>query len=282
MSSHRFSPDMQMLFFSERAGQNTVEYAVYLSDTAKRYTLARYRTDDVYANPGSHRDGARRRAVAADAAPAAAVDAAAAAPGRRRHRASSRPTGQRVLPGHDLRQERRSRSDRRRSSTRSRSRPARRSAIYESDNNGVFERVSTVLDPDARRFIVSREGPTEVAAELSWSRTARARSSPKNKDYTPGPHARRKRALHRRAAGRVQVQGRRSCCRRTTRRARGCRRCSGSIRASSRTRRTTTVRIARSTRTRSRTSARGRWSSSCASATPSSSPTRRSSARRGR
>jgi hypothetical protein len=30
MSSHRFSPDHQIVFFSERAGQNTVEYAVYL------------------------------------------------------------------------------------------------------------------------------------------------------------------------------------------------------------------------------------------------------------
>src|SRR5574338_652712 len=53
MSNHRFSPDMQTLFVSERAGQNTVEYAVNLAEPATRYTLARYRTDDVYANPGS-------------------------------------------------------------------------------------------------------------------------------------------------------------------------------------------------------------------------------------
>ena len=53
MTGHRFSPDMQVLFFTERAGQNTVDTAVYLNDTAKKYTLARYRGDDVYANPGS-------------------------------------------------------------------------------------------------------------------------------------------------------------------------------------------------------------------------------------
>src|SRR4051812_43938914 len=53
ISGHRYSPDMQILFFSERAGQNTVESAVYTADTAKKYQLARYRTDDVYANPGS-------------------------------------------------------------------------------------------------------------------------------------------------------------------------------------------------------------------------------------
>src|SRR4051812_6599494 len=53
LTGHRYSPDMSILFFSERAGQNSVESAVYLSDTAKKYQLARYGTDDVYANPGS-------------------------------------------------------------------------------------------------------------------------------------------------------------------------------------------------------------------------------------
>src|SRR6185436_9703754 len=53
INGHRYSPDMSILFFSERDGQNSVESAVYLADTAKKYQLARYRTDDVYANPGS-------------------------------------------------------------------------------------------------------------------------------------------------------------------------------------------------------------------------------------
>jgi dipeptidyl aminopeptidase/acylaminoacyl peptidase len=34
--------------------------------------------------------------------------------------------------------------------------------IYESDNTGISERVSTVIDPDARRFIVSRESAADV------------------------------------------------------------------------------------------------------------------------
>ncbi len=53
MSGHRFSPDHQTLFFSERAGQNTVEIAVSLAEPAKRYTISRFRADDIYANPGS-------------------------------------------------------------------------------------------------------------------------------------------------------------------------------------------------------------------------------------
>src|SRR4029450_11704286 len=40
MSNHRFSPDMQILFLSERAGQNTIEHAVYLDESAQRYTLS--------------------------------------------------------------------------------------------------------------------------------------------------------------------------------------------------------------------------------------------------
>ena len=45
MTGHRFSPDMQVLFFSERAGQNTVETAVYLNDTG----------EEVHARALSHR-----------------------------------------------------------------------------------------------------------------------------------------------------------------------------------------------------------------------------------
>ena len=47
--------------------------------------------------------------------------------------------------------------------------------IYESDNNNVYERVTTVLDADARRFVVARESPTEVAQ--TFRSTARAASS---------------------------------------------------------------------------------------------------------
>ena len=53
MTGLRYSPDMKTIFFSERAGQNTVEYAVTLAEPTQRYTLARYPFDDVYANPGA-------------------------------------------------------------------------------------------------------------------------------------------------------------------------------------------------------------------------------------
>jgi hypothetical protein len=65
MTGVRFSPDMKMIFFSERAGQNTVEYAVTLAEPAERHTLARYAADDIYATPAVSSACARSVAVAA-------------------------------------------------------------------------------------------------------------------------------------------------------------------------------------------------------------------------
>ena len=91
MNGLRFSPDMQTIFFRETSGTgttaNTVEVAVNLAEPAQRYTLARFRTDDPAANPGTlvgvragggGQRGGRRR-------PARRWR-------RRRHRCSCRPT----------------------------------------------------------------------------------------------------------------------------------------------------------------------------------------------
>ena len=60
MTGHRFSPDMKILFASERRGQNSeerrdaatvIEFAVALNQPAQKYTLARYRADDVMPTP---------------------------------------------------------------------------------------------------------------------------------------------------------------------------------------------------------------------------------------
>ena len=53
IATHRYSSDLKVLFLSERMGQQTHEYAVIVSEPTRRYTLARYRADDVYANPGT-------------------------------------------------------------------------------------------------------------------------------------------------------------------------------------------------------------------------------------
>ena len=157
MTGHRFSPDMQVLFFTERAGQNTVDTAVYLNDTAKKYTLARYRGDDIYANPGSIVGTARRRRRRRTRWRR-----------RTRRRGWRRRSGDavcrfaaRVLSGNDAIRRRRTRSARRRSSTRWRSRPARRPASTKATTRTC---TSGFDDPRSGcgRFIITRESPTEV------------------------------------------------------------------------------------------------------------------------
>ena len=99
---HRFSPDMQILFFSERAGQNAVETAVYLNDTAQ----------EVHARALPRRGRLRQsrtlvstRGTAGGGRGAGGGGGGRARRRRRRHRPGAavgrRP--ERVLPGHGLR-----------------------------------------------------------------------------------------------------------------------------------------------------------------------------------
>ena len=179
MTGLRFSPDMKMLFFSERAGQNTVEYAVDLAEPAERYTLARYPPTTSTPTPAAL-VGTRRWAAVAAVAPAAAAAAVAAAAAR----CSSRPTAPAC-------------SGRAPPTTRIPSevgpktfidkvaiKTGEKQRIYESDNKDVYERVSTALDIEAGRFIVARESPKEVPQQYLVQNGTRTQLT-KNQDYTP-------------------------------------------------------------------------------------------------
>jgi len=128
--------------------------------------------------------------------------------------------------------------------------------LYESDNSGVYERVSSVLDIDAGRFIVSRESPTEVEQAYLVEGDRRNQLT-RNEDPTPDiTKAPKERFFVERADGfrfKVTVtlppgyqQGTRLPA------------FSGFIRVSTPTRRSTTGPIAPSTKTPSRISARDR------------------------
>src|SRR4029079_6394411 len=157
INGHRYSPDMSILFFSERDGQNSVESAVYLADTAKKYQLARYRTDDVYANPGSivsvRGGGGGGRAGGAGGGRGgggAAGPVLLSADGAHVFFQGSvyDKNPNEVAPKNFV--------------DKVAIKTGEKQRIYESDNTGVNERVSTIVDPDAKRFIVARESPTDV------------------------------------------------------------------------------------------------------------------------
>jgi dipeptidyl aminopeptidase/acylaminoacyl peptidase len=175
----RFSPDMKTIFFSERADQNTVEYAVNLAEPAQRYTLARYRSDDVYANPGSlvgirggvgggggrgaggGRGGGGAAGPVLISADGASVYMQGTAYDRNANEIGPRTFIDKVAI-----------------------RTGDRQRIYESENQDVFERVSSVLDPEAGRFIVAREGPKAVPQYYLVQGGARTQLT-QNRDYTP-------------------------------------------------------------------------------------------------
>jgi dipeptidyl aminopeptidase/acylaminoacyl peptidase len=183
MTGARFSPDMQILFFSERAGQNTVETAVYLHDTSKKYTLARYRADDVYANPGS------LVSTRGGGGGGRGAGGAAAAAGGRGGGGGTGPV-QLSSDGHSVFFQGTS-YDRHPNLVGPKTfidkvaiKTGEKARIYESENANVFERVSSILDIDRGRFVVTRESTTDVPQNVLVDGTRRVQLT-KNQDYTP-------------------------------------------------------------------------------------------------
>jgi dipeptidyl aminopeptidase/acylaminoacyl peptidase len=161
ISGHRYSPDMQVLFFSERVGQNALESAVYLNDTAKKYTLARYRADDIYTNPGSilsiRGGGGGGRAGGAGGR--------GGAPGGGAPVLLSADGGSVYFQGTTY--------DKNPSEVGPKSfidkvaiKTGEKERIYQSDNNNQFERVSTVIDADSKKFIIQHESPMDVPQNI--------------------------------------------------------------------------------------------------------------------
>lgn len=160
MSNHRFSPDMQILFFRETSGQNTIEYAVYLNDPAQRYTLARFQTDDIYANPGSLLMARGAGGGGRGGAAPAGGRGAAAGPGGGLVQLSA--DGSSVFYQGTLYDKNPEEVGPKMFLDRVVIKSGDKKRIFEGDNKGVYESVAAVLDPDAGRLIVERQSPTEV------------------------------------------------------------------------------------------------------------------------
>ena len=184
MSNHRFSPDMKMLFASERSGQNTVEFAVELSEPSSKHVLARYRTDDVYANPGTL-VSARGTLGGGGRGGAAAAAGGRGGGGT----GSSTPVllsadGQSVFFHGTAYDRNPQQAGPKTFIDKVTIKSGAKERIFESDNNGVFERVATVLDMASGRYIVERESPSEVPQYYAVEAVRRTQLT-RNQDYTP-------------------------------------------------------------------------------------------------
>jgi dipeptidyl aminopeptidase/acylaminoacyl peptidase len=179
MTGLRFSPDMKMIFFSERAGQNTVEYAVALTAPAERYTLARYAFDDVYANPGSL---VGTRSMGGGGGRGAGGGRGGGGGGLGPVQLSADGTS--VFLAGTAYDQNPSDVGPKTFIDKVAIKTGEKQRIYESDNKDVYERVSSALDIEAGRFIVAREGPKEVPQQYLVQNGTRTQLT-KNQDYTP-------------------------------------------------------------------------------------------------
>jgi dienelactone hydrolase len=180
ITSHRFSPDYAILFATERTGSSQHEYAVFLSEPTKKYTLARYKSDDVYANPGSLilREG-----------PLPSPNlfggfGGFGEPSRAGAVVQMSPDGQSVYyygtnySKTPLEAGPKSFIDRVNFKT------GQKSRLYESENTGIYERVLAFRDLEAGGLVVSRESATEVPQ--SYAREGgKLTQLTQNQDLTP-------------------------------------------------------------------------------------------------
>ena len=195
MASHQYSPDYDWLFLTERQGEQTHLFAVHLTDPGTKHTLARYASDDVYANPGSlvltggkvpstgrgffgRRGGGGGETVqlSADGASAflygVAYDRDPVANGPRSF------LDRVALDSGD------------------------KTRVWEGSNDDLWERVTAVLDIDAPRFVVERESATTVPQSYLFQNGTLGRQLTENRDYTPDiTHARRVRFVVERPDG---------------------------------------------------------------------------------
>lgn len=184
LQSARYSADMEILFLTEQTGLNVHEYAVFMSDTThEKHTI--YRGE----RPRFGRGGGGRVATKTLANGASVVQVTA--------------DGEDVfLIGMDnaddtMTEGPKSYIDRVEILT------GEEERVFESENDGVWENVVSVLDDDATQLLVTREGPSDVPdSYVRDVTTGEFRQLTQNTDYTPDiTNAQRRRYMVERVDG---------------------------------------------------------------------------------
>jgi dipeptidyl aminopeptidase/acylaminoacyl peptidase len=165
----RYSEDAQILFPTEQTGDNVHEYAVFLSDPEEKHTIYR----------GERARGFRRglsrfpNLLTKELANGSTVIRVSSdgnhvfLAGSELHDNPLEDGPQSYIDKVEIRTEEKTR-------------------IYESDNDGVYERVLEVLNDEATSLVVSRESPTDVPdSYIRDVTTGDLRQVTHNTDYTP-------------------------------------------------------------------------------------------------
>ena len=192
MSNHRYSADYGWLFVTQGGGgpagfggggnRGTVtQYAVRLDDPETRYEISEWDREDFYANPGSLlMQGGR---AGGGAVFRFGGGGGGGAGGHTVEVAGEDGAEAVFLSGMVYNEDPLAESPKS-FLDRVSLRTGDRDRVYESSNDGQYERITTVLDADAGRFVVQRETPTEVAQSHLVDGDARTQLT-SNVDYTP-------------------------------------------------------------------------------------------------
>jgi dienelactone hydrolase len=183
MTSHRYSPDMDILFFSERAGQDTTESAVYLSDPTKKHTLARTRANDTNADPVGTLVSARARGIAA-AGPGGGGGGRFGGGGRTSNPVLLSTDGTSVFYAGTINDKDPLEVGPKTFLDRVDIKTGEKKRLFESDNNGVSERIAAVLDPENSSYIIAKSSPTQVVQYYRMDGDRRVQLT-NNKDLFP-------------------------------------------------------------------------------------------------
>ncbi len=181
MSNLMFSPDHAAIFFTERTGQTQTESAVYLADTTAKFTLSKYESMDFYANPGTI-------LALRGGAPAGGRGGGGGGGGRGGGGGGGTAwvsaDGTSVFLEGNVYDKHPDDVGPKTFLDRVTIKTGDTSRIFESDNNNVYERLSTVIDPDAKTFIVVHESPVAQPQDFLVTGATR-RPLTDNKDIAP-------------------------------------------------------------------------------------------------
>jgi dipeptidyl aminopeptidase/acylaminoacyl peptidase len=137
-----YSKDCQMLFMTESTGGQSHLFAVDLTEPAKKYTIYKYRSTDFYTNPGSlmtetnEATGERVVLLSSDRGNVYLS-------GTLYHKEWKEKAPQPFIDKFKIK-------------------TGEKSRVFESSPN-FYERVTTVLDNDLNKVIISREAPTVIS-----------------------------------------------------------------------------------------------------------------------
>lgn len=153
----RFTPDMSMIFWRETQGTNSIDYAVNLTNTAEKFTLAKFRTDDLQASPGAIA-GVRGGGGGGRAGGGGGRGGGGGGTGTVLLSADKTA----VFYEGTLNDKNPDQVGPKAFIDRFTIKTGEKARIFEGTNNDVFEAVVAILDPDAKKFLIAKETPTII------------------------------------------------------------------------------------------------------------------------